>query len=155
MKRIQLTNNLFLDEYIPRELYVKHIGYEHRLVGLIDKRVVLSDQKLRDRFGPVIINSWWGLSEEEFKVEIKKPQRTIRNESGLRLHGTSTGASLSQHLYGRASDKIFRNATAQEVREYIKLNYKAHGITCIEENVSWVHSDVRYHTQAGLLLVYP
>ena len=32
----------------------------------------------------------------------------------LRLHGTSTGASLSQHLYGRASDKIFRNATAQE-----------------------------------------
>lgn len=157
MKRVQLTNNFYLDEYIPRELYMQHIGYEHRLIGLIDRRVVIADQKLRERFGATTINNWWGLSDEQFKLERSKPAGHVwvRNESGLRLHGTSTGASLSQHLYGRASDKIYNSVSAREVREYIKLNYQALGITCIEDNVSWVHSDTRYHTNSGLLVVHP
>ena len=38
----------------------------------------------------------------------------------------------------------------------IKENYQILGITCIEDNVSWVHSDVRqlYNTKT-LLIVYP
>jgi hypothetical protein len=63
---------------------------------------------------------------------------------------------MSQHSWGRASDKLYKNATAEEVREYIKENWKELGIACIEEGVSWVHSDVRYiMDQKDLLLVYP
>lgn len=158
MDRIQLTTNLYLDEYIPRELYMLHQHKPHRLVGLLDSRLINSDQLLRTKFGQVTINNWWGLNDIDFAKEIAKPagQRWIRNESGLRLHGTNTGAKLSQHFFGRASDKIFKNATSDEVRNYIKENYQILGITCIEDNVSWVHSDVRqlYNTKS-LLIVYP
>jgi hypothetical protein len=42
------------------------------------------------------------------------------------------------------------------VRAYIKIHWKKLGITCIEENVNWVHSDVRFvMNQKTLLLVYP
>lgn len=157
MKRIKLTSNLWLDEYIPREMYISLKNRLPVLVGLLDKRMVQADQMLRTQFGPVTINNWWGLTDEQFQVEITKPvkERWIRNESGLRLFGTATGATYSQHLYGRASDKLFKNATAQEVRIYIKGMYEELGITCIEENVNWVHSDTRWTRSNELLIVYP
>lgn len=156
MKRIKLTNNLWLDEYIPRELYLKFKDKPHILIGLLDRRLVMADQMLRDVFGSVIINNWWGMSDEDFASEIKKPAwlRWVRNESGLRLFGTSTGATYSQHLYGRASDKLFKY-TPQEVREYIKGMYEELGITCIEDGVSWVHSDTRWTRSTELLIIYP
>ena len=157
MDRIALTKNLFLDEYIPRELYLQHYNKPNRLIGLIDDRLPLADQALRDKFGSVTINNWWGLSDEQFNIEINKPskERWLRNESGLRLPGTETGAKLSQHFFGRASDKLFKNATAEEVREYIKKWYHILGITCIEDKVSWVHSDLRYVRGTDLLIVKP
>jgi hypothetical protein len=156
MNRIQLSKNFWLDEYIPRELYKRFHHKPHILVGLIDDRLVKADQMLRDKFGATTINNWWGLTDEQFKIEIAKPpgERWVRNESGLRLFGTKTGASLSQHLFGRASDKLFQTK-AEDVRKYIKVHWKLLGITCIEENVSWVHSDVRWSQGNELLLVYP
>ncbi|MEI8356189.1 MAG: hypothetical protein WCG31_08900, partial [Deltaproteobacteria bacterium] len=60
---------------------------------------------------------------------------------------------LSQHTFGRASDKIFKNVTAEEVRLYIIKNYIQLGITCIEKDVSWVHSDVRWNLTKDLVIV--
>ena len=60
MDRIQLTTNLYLDEYIPRELYMLHQHKPHGLVGLLDSRLINSDQLLRTKFGQVTINNWWG-----------------------------------------------------------------------------------------------
>lgn len=156
-KRIQLTKDLWLDEYIPRELYLKLERKPHILIGLLDKRLIEADQLLRSKFGVVIINNWWELSDREFEIEISKPpeDRWVRFGSGLRLFGTETGATLSQHFYGRASDKIFRDVTAQEVREYIKGVYEELEITCIEENISWVHSDHRWIRNNELLIIYP
>ena len=156
MKRILVQKNLFLDEYIPRELYIQYQDRPHILRGLIDDRLPLADQALRDKFGAVTINNWWGLTDAQFEIEIVKTKdRWIRNESGLRIFGTVTGAKLSQHFFGRASDKIFKNATAEEVREYIKKWYRILGITCIEDNVSWVHSDIRNTGSDELLIVNP
>lgn len=142
MDRIKLTKNFYLDEYIPEGLYKELHTKPHILIGLLDKRLLATDQKLRNEFGPVTINNWWTGGE--------------RNWSGIRTPDSPFYSRTSQHSWGRASDKIFASATPQEVREYIKLNWKKLGITTIEENVGWVHSDVRYvMDQKELLLVYP
>ncbi|MFH2094195.1 MAG: hypothetical protein ABIJ16_00740 [Bacteroidota bacterium] len=142
MVRVQLTKNFYLDEYIPKALYEKFSSKPHILTGLIDKRLVLADQALRDKFGPVTINSWWNGGD--------------RNWSGLRTPESPQYSATSQHTFGRASDKIFRDVTAEEVRKYIRDNWKTLGITCIEDNVSWVHSDIRFIlNQKDLLIVKP
>lgn len=141
MNRIQLSKNLWLDEYIPEELYKSLIHRPHILIGLLDERLIIADQKLRDVFGAVTINNWMTGGE--------------RNWSGLRTPDSPYYSANSQHSFGRASDKLFHNATAEDVRKYIKITYTTLGITCIEEDVSWVHSDCRWHQGNNLLLVHP
>jgi len=130
MKRIKLTNNLFLDEYIPKEIYEANIHRPVILHRLINPKLIVADQKLRDEFGPITINNWWNGGN--------------RNASGVRRPSCSGKywSELSDHSTGNASDKIFRDATAEEVREFIKLNHLKLGITSIEDKVSWVHSSV-------------
>lgn len=143
MNRLKLSEHLYLDEYIPKELYAKYnsLGKLHILVGLIDSRLVQADQMLRNEFGPTVINNWWNGG--------------LREWSGLRLPDTPYYSFTSQHSFGRASDKLY-NVPAEQVREYIKKHWKALGITCIEDNVSWVHSDIRYvPRQVELLIVNP
>jgi hypothetical protein len=130
MSRIALTKNLFLDEYIPRELYEKYKGREGVLITLLDRRLVLSDQMLRDVFGSVTINNWWIGGD--------------RNWSGLRTPDSPYFSQTSQHTFGRASDKIFTNTNASEVQAYILDRYRDLNITGMELETSWVHTDVRY-----------
>jgi len=142
MQRISISKNFYLDEYIPEHLYHQFESKPHILIGLLDKRLITADQRLRNAFGPVTINNWVDGGD--------------RNWSGIRTPDSPFYSATSQHSWGRASDKIFSNATPEEVRDYIKLNWKKLGITCIEENVGWVHSDVRYiMKQEELLLVFP
>ena len=140
-KRIELYPGLFLDEYIPKDLYLKFENKPQILIGALDEKLLKADFLLRTCFGPVIINNWWNGGQF--------------NERGLRNPFTTTGAAMSQHKFGRASDKSFTKATAEEVREYIKIHWKELGITCIEDEVSWVHSDVRYVLNQTELLIVP
>ena len=139
MERVQLTRNLYLDEYIPKEMYLKYCKTPWVLIGLIDRQLVRADQMLRDRFGAETINNWWEDGERQW--------------SGLRLPESPDYSLTSQHTYGRASDKLFKLATAEEVRQYIRQNWKELGITCIEDNVTWVHSDTRYLMDTTKLLI--
>ena len=139
MQRVQLTKNFYLDEYIPKDLYLKYKNKPHILIGLIDKRLVEADQLLREHFGPININTWFSGGN--------------RNWSGIRTTESSYYSQTSQHSFGRASDKIFSKVTAEEVRNYIKKHWQKLGITCIEANVNWVHSDVRYYKNQKSLLV--
>lgn len=141
MDRIRLTSNLFLDEYIPRELYLKYQSRPQILVGLLDKRLIMADQKLRDKFGSVTINNWWNDGPRQW--------------SGIRTPESPEYSPTSQHTFGRASDKLFSHAPAELVRAYIRENWLTLGITCIEDEVSWVHSDVRFWEGNSLLIVKP
>ncbi len=141
MKRFKLSKNFYLDEYIPKSLYLK---WEHSptvLFGILDYRMIKANQMLRDKFGPVIINNWWHGGDRQW--------------SGFRTPDSPHYSPTSQHSHGRASDKLFTEATAYEVRKYIKMHYKALGITCIEENVDWVHTDFRWTNKGELHIVYP
>jgi hypothetical protein len=129
MERIKISENFYLDEYIPKELYYS-TNNPSDLIKLISPYLIKSDQLLRDHFGPVTINNWWN----------KGP----RHLSGFRTYDCTIGATLSDHKRGMASDKIFKNASSEEVRKYIKENWEALGITKIELGTNWVHSSVAY-----------
>lgn len=141
MKRIQISKNLFLDEYIPKQLYEKYIGKEHLLINLLDSRLIKSDQMLRNHFGPVTINNWIDGGE--------------RNWSGFRTAECPHYSFSSQHSYGRASDKLFQNALSFEVQEFVRRNWKDLGITGLELNTSWVHTDVRLSINQDLIIFKP
>jgi len=140
MNRIPLTPNLFLDEYIPKNLYLKYEKAPHILIGSLDIRLIKADQLLRNKFGSVTINNWWSGGD--------------RNWSGLRTSDSPYFSPTSQHSFGRASDKLF-GVGADDVRNYIEQNWQSLGITCIEINVDWIHSDVRWWNGSGLLKVNP
>ena len=139
--------------YIPKHFRIEELVYpgfyeahKHRgnLIWLaFDVRVLVTADRLRERYGPITVNDWlWGGAFEE---------------SGLRAMSTKTGSELSQHKYGRALDCKFRDCTADEVRADMRVGgcFKPHTyvdttfefITCIEEfkGMSWFHFDVRNH----------
>lgn len=146
MQRIKISKNFCLDEYIPKELYKKYESKPQRLIAMLDSRLIQIDQFLRTRFGSTTINNWYTGGN--------------RNWSGIRTPDSSYYSFTSQHSWGRASDKVYKNVTAEEVRRDIIMNwkniYQPLGLTTIEANVSWLHSDCRYiKDQKQIFIVYP
>ena len=132
MKKFQLTENLMLHEYFDRATYLKYerANALHKLAYKLDKQLVEADQMLRDYFGRVTINNWY--------------EGGSRNWSGYRTPASSYYSKDSLHSEAKASDKLFENASADEVRLYIMKNWKFLGITAIEAGVPWIHSDTRF-----------
>lgn len=99
---------------------------------LLDDRLLWTLDELRKKYGPMTINDWsWGGQREW---------------SGLRTPDSPYYSQYSQHSYGRASDIIFKNISAEEVRQHILANsedptYKY--INAMELGVSWCHLDIR------------
>ena len=153
MTRIQLSENLFLDEYIPKDTYMAfqtkgskfygmpYMTYMGILKRKINPNLIKSDQMLRDKFGPVTLNDWWDGGRFQFR--------------GWRPTWYKEGGELSDHREGNASDKVFKNFDAKVIRDYIKENYVSLGITIIEDNVSWLHSAVSFTDNKSLVIVNP
>ncbi len=135
-----------LYEFLPKDFYEaqKHLGM--KLWLMFDIRVLITSQRLRDRYGRMVMNDYhWG---------------GVNQERGFRLFHTPTGASLSQHKFGRAADSKFKDVTAEEVRADVKKHPEKETfefITCIEMNISWFHFDTRNwdKQRSGILKVYP
>ena len=106
-----------------------------KAIQLIDHRLIVGVQWLRDFFDVACeINDY--------------ADGGVRDECGLRDILSTTGATYSQHKYGRAADLHFKGITPDEVRKAIRANWRAFqatGLTTIELNTpSWVHVDCRY-----------
>jgi hypothetical protein len=97
---------------------------------LLDDRLLITDDALRDRYGRITINDWkWG---------------GRRKWSGLRTSSSPDFSQYSQHTFGRASDKLFMEASVEEVRaDIIKNKDLFPYITSIELGTTWLHSDHR------------
>ena len=113
----------------------------------IDKELLSVLDALREEFGPITINNW--KSGGQYK------------ESGLRMPNTGTGASFSQHKFGKAADLKFKNHTVQDVYKAILANeakWVAKGLTTLENitaTPSWLHIDVRNTGSDKILIVNP
>jgi len=134
LKRVQLSKNLWLHEYIDEKLYREYEAKNqlYKLVWRLDSRLIIADQLLRDKFGSITINNWMYDGD--------------RNWSGLRTPESPYYSENSQHSFGRASDKLFK-VDASVVIKYIQDNYesifKALGIGGLEIRATWVHWDLR------------
>lgn len=117
--------NFDLEELIPKDEFNFH-GEEGWL--LLDERLVVTNQYLRDKFGPITINNWH-----------KGGDRSL---SGYRPINCQTGAKRSYHKRGQAVDQIYHNESAAYVRDYI-LTHQAEFpyVTFMEDypGMSWVH----------------
>ncbi len=100
--------------------------------GLFDERLLKTLDLLRLKYGPMTMNNWyWGGS---------------LNWRGFRGSGCTVGTDLSQHRFGRGADSHSKRVSAKEIREDIKENRYPETfqyITCIEDDVFWLHFDVR------------
>ena len=104
---------------------------------LLDDRILRVADLLREQFGTAIVNNWHVGGDYQW--------------SGLRTPDSPYYSPYSQHTCGRALDIKFSNATAEEVRTWIKENEDVLwdlGIcVTLEEGVSWLHVDVRSSSQ--------
>jgi hypothetical protein len=137
---------------------------------LVDSRITWTADALRDYFGPMYMNNWfWGGDKKGRGY--RDPREIIDYDFLYRTRGiltdpvidhvkTSYSSFSSQHCSGRALDATFKGIKAEEIREDIRKNPKARRyrfITCVEDDVSWLHADVRNweRSQSGILFVKP
>jgi hypothetical protein len=104
---------------------------------LLDSRLLITLDRMRDKYGRMTINNWFWDGEREW--------------SGLRTPDSPYYSTYSQHTYGRAADIIFADYTAEQVRQDIvqsinhthRIDKIYEYITAVELNVNWLHFDVR------------
>lgn len=97
---------------------------------LLDERLIITLDQLRDVYGPIIVNNWHTGGDREW--------------SGLRTEESPFGTRYSQHRFGRAADCLFMWADANSVRDDILRDPSNFiFINSIELDTSWLHFDVR------------
>lgn len=129
-----------IEELVPKQIL--ELG-EDLCWSFIDSRLIESLDAIREHFNkPVIVNNW--------STGGKFSQRCLRTSE-------SVGVKWSQHRFGRAADFDVVGMTAAQVRKEILANtYKFPYIQVMEDDVNWVHIDVR-NTQSkdGIILFKP
>jgi len=144
---MKLTTNFSLLEFIPQTIYKK---WGDKSVQFLDMRIVHFAQAVRDNLKmPIVINNWHLGGKYQ--------------ESGLRAFNTKTGASMSQHKFGRAVDlKIadgkggVRSDSGEILRKHVQDNwdrYKQWITTTEADTDTWAHFDCRYTGMDTLLIV--
>ena len=136
-----------IKELVPPEIYnsYKHKGDEFLFQVVFDERLLILIDKIREKYGPMIINDWsWGGGTKY---------------RGFRPPGCNVGADLSQHRFGRAVDMIPNNITPKLMREEILDDQNSEDwkvIGGLEMDISWFHVDVRARTNPDKInLFYP
>ncbi|OIO70695.1 MAG: hypothetical protein COW19_10975 [Zetaproteobacteria bacterium CG12_big_fil_rev_8_21_14_0_65_55_1124] len=99
---------------------------------LLDERLLITLDRLRDRFGPITVNNWHSGKDREW--------------SGLRTKESPYYSATSQHSFGRAADCLFSHTDAESVRQEILAapdDKTFELIGSVELGTSWLHFDVR------------
>lgn len=139
---MKLTDRFDLTEFIPKEIYSQ---YGDKSIWFLDKKIVNVADRIAVMLGkPIIINNW--------------NKGGQNNYCGYRQPDCPTGAKLSQHKRGCAADLHVVGMLPDEVRFFIRKNFKElndWGLTTIEQDTpTWVHCDCRW-TGLDTLLEVP
>jgi len=144
MTRHKVTENIYLDEVIHPDIYSQR---GQKSIQLIDIRIVLAAQLLRDTIGkPIHINNWWHGGKFQNR--------------GLRPFNSTVGARWSQHKYGRGLDFHIEGMTPSQIQAVIlqheEMFITKQWITVMEDvrdTPSWVHIDCRYTGEDQIVIV--
>lgn len=129
---ISIAKYFKLEELVPAEVITNYQGDRMNLWLLFDSRVIWTNDKLRMRYGKMVMNTYfWGGSNQY---------------RGFRPWNAGVGAELSQHKFGRASDLVPVSISVEEIRQDIRAHpdldeFKY--IRAVENNTNWLHYDVR------------
>ena len=127
-----------IQELVPLETY-QLLGDNSWIV--LDIRAVMTLDQLRDYFGPCTVNNWSRGGNLQYR--------------GFRPKDCTVGAMNSQHRFGRAFDCSF-NSSADKVRQDILDNRSQFPyLSALEDEVSWVHFDVRDHGDESIKVFKP
>ena len=118
-----------IQELVPPNVYKDRgdLAWE-----LLDEALLRTLDRLRKRYGPVIVNDYKWTGDREW--------------SGLRTPDSPYYSPYSQHTFGRAADCLFEHVSVQEVRKdiLVRPEYRTFElINSVEMGVSWLHFDVR------------
>lgn len=134
--------NFELRELVPPSVY-KRLG--EKAWTLLNEDALRSLQAVRDKFGPIVINSWHVGGSF--------------TESGLREPESKTGAKNSAHKRGMAFDCKPRMCLPQEMYDYILDNQSEFPLIRRVENIeytpTWVHIDVVPHNAPSIRVFKP
>ena len=122
---------IYLPKYLAAHEVVDEFLYDElgdNAFKLFDADVLRGADWLRERYGTMICNNW--------------KQGGHFSWRGFRTYRSDVHNPRSMHSHGKALDLSFIHATAEEIREDIKLN-GAPFITRIEDDVSWIHIDTK------------
>ncbi len=126
-------NHFAIHELVPESVFEAR---GEKAWELLDDRMLITLDRLRDRYGKMTINNWYWGGSREF--------------SGLRVFGCPYFSPYSQHTFGRAADPVFAETTAEQVRQDFLNNPDDECfeyINSIELGVSWFHFDTRNCTR--------
>ena len=143
MEKMYKPKYFELYEWLPKDFYYANIDeYGNRLWLMFDDRILRTYDKLRERYGRIIMNDWWWGGNNQYR--------------GWRPFDCLIGAKLSQHKFGRAGDGIFTKS-AEEIRQNILKNEYDNDfqyISVMEKDVSWLHIDCRnIGFNTGIILI--
>lgn len=127
-----------IEELVGPDFFAANQARGDMMFMAFDPLALITLDRLRGRFGPCVVNNW--------------QQGGAFRESGLRDMGTSTGAALSQHKFGRAFDCKFRNVTPAEVWADLQADASQ---ACYEfmqrieagTGMTWFHFDTGGHAR--------
>jgi hypothetical protein len=132
-KRISLSDNFFLDEFLPREFYQN-----------LERQVNIA-QFIRTTSGQsCTINNWWH-------------GRNLNNR-GFRFN-TTVGSPISQHKQMNAIDLNIGNMTGQQMYDWAVTNARGLfnlGVRRIETPTltpTWLHLDCKPHNERAILII--
>ena len=138
---MNITKNFVIEEFIDPATYER---FGDKSTWFINPDIVNIFQAVRDRFGPITVNSWHVGGNRKY--------------SGFRPVGSPYHSNYSQHSFGNAGDGILKNVTAEEVREDIRSNQEFWinlGLGGVENKVSWLHLDTRYNASGRIKFFNP
>jgi len=132
-----------IEELVPPRIY-EECG--ESAIELFDWKALEILDWLRENLGGCIVNNW--NTKGQFSQSGLRTWEFFVNEYGCteEVAKKRFDKSGSQHKSGKAFDCKFIKHDAEYVRNWIKDNWKNSGIDCpitIEEDVNWVHFDVR------------
>jgi hypothetical protein len=149
--RIKVSENFFVDEYVPKEIHDLIEKGDAKLSDYQDERIPVLMQWIRTNTGlSVTLNNW--INGGPF------------DERGVRMPNTSTGASRSRHKFEKnLSGKIIRKSdgidsqigtmNGKQMFEWAEKNKIALfglGVRCIEHysfTPGWLHLDLHPRTK--------
>ena len=119
-----------IHELVPSKVYTAR---GEKAWSLIDPRLIIMIDELRNHFGRATINNYFWGGEREW--------------SGLRTPDSPYFSAYSQHTFGRAVDIIFNDISADDARKEIIAKPEkwldiVPSIT-LETDIDWFHVDIR------------